>query len=166
MSAKTSDPTSRTIRRILQALHLVVAVGFCVLLAVGAWRGVGEVRPTRPVTPKAVDTCVEMAGNLRQELLERLATFPHAVSVAEEGRAFEKWSVAFRGRLVDASASCNPPEAATPEQKKLVREAFISVTRSLDLSAITATHWARHLGPSLDDSAEAIREAGESARSP
>lgn len=159
MSSKSSDPTSRTIRRVLQALHLVVAVGFCVLLAIGAWRGVDQVRPSRPLKPMAAAGCVQMAGQLRQELLERLASFPHAVSAAEEGRAFENWSVEFRGRLVDAAATCRSPEGATAEQKKALRDAFTSVTRSLDLSAITATHWARHLGPSLDESAEAIEEA-------
>lgn len=163
MSAKTSDPTSRTIRRILQALHLVVAVGFCVLLALGAWRGVDQVRPSRPLQPMDVDGCVKMAGELRQELLERLATFPHAQSAAEEGRAFENWSVQFRGRLVDASAACKNPVGATAEQQRLIKEAYTSVTRSLDLSAITATHWARHLGPSLDDSAEAIEAASAAA---
>lgn len=159
MSAKSSDSTSRTIRRILQALHLVVAVGFCLLLAIGAWKGVDQVRPSRPLQPMAAGDCAKMAGKFRQELLERLATFPHAVSAAEEGRAFENWSVEFRGRLVDASATCRSPEGATAEQRKAIREAFTLVTRSLDLSAITATHWARHLGPSLDESAEAIEGA-------
>src|SRR5690606_33805283 len=38
-------------------------------------------------------------------------------------------------------------------------EAFGAVIRTLDLAAISATHWARHLGPALDDAARAIERA-------
>lgn len=163
MSAEIRDPLSKKIRRLLQGLHLVVAVGFCCLLAAGAWRGIAEIRPVKPIVPAAVSTCTDEAGKLRSDLLDRLAAFPRGASSAEEGKAFERWSVAFRGRLNDSRARCSPPAGASADQVAAVKKAFAAVTRSLDLSLITATHWARHLGPSLDESAEAI-EAARAAR--
>lgn len=159
MSEGTRDPQTRVYRRVFTGIHLVVAVLFCAMLAVGVWRGLAQIRPARPVQPEAVPACVAHAEDLREELLRRLASFPTAASAAAEGQAFEKWSVAYRARLLDARARCLKPEGASASQAEAVKVAFDAVVRTLDLSAITATHWARHLGPSLDDAADAIERA-------
>ena len=49
MSDKGRDPQYRYFRRTLQGLHFAIAGIFGVLLALGAWRGVGEIRPERSV---------------------------------------------------------------------------------------------------------------------
>lgn len=158
MSADTRDPQLRLYRRLFQGAHGVVALVFCSLLAAGVWKGIREVRP-RPTESAPVGACVEEAARLRGELLERLASFPSAASAAEEGRAFENWSVTYRGRLMDARARCRRPEGATEAQAAAIRDAFDAVVRTLDLSAIAASHWARHLGPSLDETTRAIEAA-------
>ncbi len=159
MSADTRSPETRIYRRVFTGIHMLVAVIFCSMLAAGVWRGIGEIRPEKPVTPAPMDRCVERAAELRQELLGRMATFPTADSAAAEGEAFEQWSVAYRARLLDARARCLKPEGASKAQAQAAKAAFDAVVRTLDLSAITATHWARHLGPALDEAAEAIEHA-------
>jgi hypothetical protein len=159
VSAETRSPETRIFRRVFTGVHMVVAVIFCSMLAAGVWRGIAEIRPEKPVTPAPMDACVERAAELRSELLGRLATFATAASAAAEGEAFEQWSVAYRARLLDARARCLKPVDATKAQAQAAKTAFDAIVRTLDLSAISATHWARHLGPSLDDAAEAIEHA-------
>jgi len=152
-------PQTRVYRRIFQALHALVAVTFCVLLFLGVWRGLSDIRPERRLTPDSAERCVERAAELRGELLDRLGSIPHAASAAAEGQAFERWSVGYRARLLDARARCRKPADATPEQTEAIRTAYEAVIRTLDLSAISATHWARHLGPSMDEASRAIEAA-------
>ena len=161
MSEGTRDPQTKIYRRVFTGIHMLVAVVFCSMLAVGVWRGIAEIRPEKPMQPQAPQACVQQAADLREELLRRLASFPTAASAAAEGQAFEQWSVAYRARLLDARARCLRPEGSSPSQADAVKRAFDAIVRTLDLSAITATHWARHLGPALDDAAQAIEQARE-----
>lgn len=155
----TRDPRTRVYRRLFQAIHAVVAVTFCILLFLGVWRGISDIRPAKPIQPSTVASCVDRAAELRGELLDRLGSIPHADSAAAEGVAFERWSVDFRARLLDARARCKKPSDASPAQAEAVGKAYAAVVRTLDLSAISATHWARHLGPSMDEASEAISAA-------
>ncbi|WP_373045107.1 hypothetical protein [Vulgatibacter sp.] len=159
MSAETKPKQFRIYRRVFTGIHMVVAVVFGSLLAAGVWGGISEIRPARKLAPLSAAACVERAAALHDELLARLGSFPHADSAAAEGAAFEQWSVAYRARLLEARARCKKPEGGSPDQARAAQKAFGAVIRTLDLSAITATHWARHLGPSLDDAAGAIEEA-------
>lgn len=158
----TADPPlSRVLRRLFQGIHLVVAVLFGSLLLAGVWNGLADIRPEKGLPAASVQVCVSDADRLRGELLDRLAAFPAAEAAAEEGTAFEKWSVKYRARLLDAKARCNPPAGASKAQAKALAKAFATITRTLDLSQIHATHWARHLGPSFDDATRAIKAARE-----
>lgn len=157
--ADTRDPRTRVFRRTFQAAHAIVALVFCALLATGVWRGLSEIRPAKATPPGTVGVCLERVAALRGELLDRLGSIPRAASAAAEGRAFERWSVEYRARLLAARAACNRPEGASAAQAEALREAFGAVIRTLDLAAISATHWARHLGPALDDAARAIERA-------
>lgn len=160
--ADSRDPRTRYFRRAFLGIHVLVTLVFAVALTTGVWRGISEIRPARTTPPGDVAACLDRLEDLRAELLERLGSFPNATSAAAEGRAFGEWSVEYRARLLSARASCKKPAGASPAQAEAIREAFGAVVRTLDLSAISATHWARHLGPSLDET----RELLEAARKP
>lgn len=149
----------RTFRNVFLGVHALIAGTFCVLVTLGVVRGLTELRPPKPATPLSFEGCVREADELREELLDRLAAFSHSPSAAEEADAFGPWAVGFRGRFATARARCSPPAGASGSQTKSLAEAFTSIRRALDLSEIQATHWSRHLGPALDESASAIRVA-------
>lgn len=149
----------RLFRRGFLGFHALIAGAFCVLITLGVVRGLTEIRGPKPAAPLGALACVEQVEGLREELLDRLAAFSHSRSAAEEADAFGPWAMGFRGRYADAKARCSPPKDASREQARAVAQAFEAVRRALDLSEIQATHWSRHLGPALDESADALRQA-------
>lgn len=148
----------RLFRRIFTSVYGLVALIFSLLIIAGVVRGLTEIRGPRPAPRLELARCIEQMEALREELVDRLAAFPHSPSAAEEANAFGPWAVEFRGRFVQTKARCNPPEGATQAQAAGVREGLATIRRALDLSEIQATHWSRHLGPALDESAEALEE--------
>lgn len=154
-----TDRSGRLFRRIFLALYALVALAFCTLITVGVIRGLTEIRGPRPAPPLGAGPCLERVEALRKELLDRLAAFAHSPSAAEEANAFGPWAVEFRGRFEQTRARCNPPEGASAELADAIRESLRSIRRALDLSEIQATHWSRHLGPALDESAESLSKA-------
>ena|GEM_PF-1714182 len=161
MSSPTdaTNRTARTFRRIFLALYVLVALSFCALITLGVARGLGEIRGPRPAPPLDAASCLERVAALREELLDRLAAFPRSPSAAEEANAFGPWAVEFRGRFEQTRARCSPPAGASAELAGAIRDSLKSIRRALDLSEIQATHWSRHLGPVLDESAEDLERA-------
>lgn len=153
----------RLFRRGFLGIHALIAGAFCVLITLGVIRGLTEIRGPKPAAPLGATACVEQVEALRGELLDRLAAFSRSTSAAEEADAFGPWAMGFRGRFADAKARCSPPLGASKEQARSIAEAFDAVRRALNLSEIQATHWSRHLGPALDESADAIRQARQQA---
>jgi len=149
--------TPRLFRRIFLAFYALVALVFCALIVVGVVRGLGEIRGPRPAPPLPAASCLERLEALRVELLDRLAAFPRSPSAAEEADAFGPWAVEFRGRFEQTRARCSPPADGSAELAAAIRESLKSIRRALDLSEIQATHWSRHLGPVLDESAENLQ---------
>ncbi|AKU90397.1 hypothetical protein [Vulgatibacter incomptus] len=156
MSSSSRDPRGRFLRIVFLAVHVSIAAVFSLLLIAGVWRGLAEVRPPRAKPALDVDSCSEELTRLRAELLARIAAFSSSASAAAEGRTYEGWVVRFRGRVDGARQRCAPPEGASLEKAKAVGVAFDALVRAIDLSEIHATHWSRHLGPALDESAAAI----------
>lgn len=159
MSAPARDPRGRFFRRLFLGIHVSIAAIFGVLLTWGVWQGLAEIRPIRTQPKVDVSACAGELSKLRQELVVRLAGFPSAPSAAKEGREYEKWAVRFRHRVASSRQRCSPPKDATAVQSQAVAEAYEALLRSVDLSEIQATHWSRHLGPSLDEAAAAIERA-------
>lgn len=158
-SERAAERNGRLFRGIFTSLYGIVALVFSILIIAGVVRGLTEIRGPRPAPRLGPSECLERMEALRGELVDRLAAFPHSPSAAEEANSFGPWAVEFRGRFVQTRARCNPPEGATSEQAASIREALTSIRRALDLSEIQATHWSRHLGPALDESAEALEQA-------
>ncbi len=158
------ERTGRLFRRVFTSIYGLVALAFSLLIILGVVRGLTEIRGPRPAPKLGASACLDELETLREELLDRLAAFPRSPSAAEEANAFGPWAVEFRGRFVQTQARCSPPEGATKEQAVAVREGLVSIRRALDLSEIQATHWSRHLGPALDESAEALQRARRQLR--
>ncbi|HEY0839780.1 MAG TPA: hypothetical protein VGD74_06305 [Vulgatibacter sp.] len=159
MSAPARDPRGRFFRRLFLGIHVSIAAIFGLLLTWGVWKGLAEIRPIRAQPKVDVSACAGELSKLRQELVERLAGFASAPSATKEGRAYEEWAVRFRHRVASSRQRCAPPKDATAAQSQAVAEAYDALLRSVDLSEIQATHWSRHLGPSLDEAAAAIERA-------
>lgn len=156
---RASERSGRLLRRIFTSVYGLVALVFSLLITIGVVRGLTEIRGPRPAPPLAAEACLERIEALREELLDRLAAFARSTSAAEEANAFGPWAVEHRGRYEQTRARCNPPAGANPAQTEAIRDALTHLRRALDLSEIQATHWSRHLGPELDESAEAIDKA-------
>lgn len=159
MSAPARDPRGRFFRRLFLGIHVSVAAIFGVLLTWGVWQGLAEIRPPRAQPKVDVPACAGELSKLRQELVGRLAGFPSAASATQEGREYEKWAVKFRHRVASSRQRCTPPRDASAVQAQAVADAYDALLRSVDLSEIQATHWSRHLGPSMDEAAAAIERA-------
>lgn len=158
-SERASERSGRLFRRIFTSVYGLVALIFSLLITLGVIRGLTEIRGPRPAPRLSAEHCLERIEALREELLDRLAAFARSSSAAEEANAFGPWAVEHRGRFEQTRVRCNPPEGASPEEAKAIRAALAHIRRALDLSEIQATHWSRHLGPELDESAEALEKA-------
>lgn len=158
-SQRAGERGGRLLRRIFTVVYVLVAAGFSLLVTIGVLRGLTEIRGPRPAPQLDARSCLERLETLREELLDRLAAFSRSPSAAEEANAFGPWAVEHRGRFVQTRARCNPPRDATPAQAEAIRTALTHIRRALDLSEIQATHWSRHLGPELDESADALDAA-------
>jgi hypothetical protein len=150
--------------RLVIAVYLAVATLFCGLLVVGVGADLWRMRPLEEGAPQPVAACVAAAEQLRGELLARLSTLPTAAVASEEVDAFQRWSVVYRSRALEARARCSPPAGASPVQVDAVRGAFDAVVRLLDQSEVQAAHWARHVGPALDRAAAAVERARSISR--
>jgi len=161
----TDDPrtpaSGRFFRRLFLGIHAALAATFCLLLITGIWNGLEEIRPPRAQPRLTASACAEELSALHQEFQSRLTGFATARSSAEEGRAYASWVVQFRARIAAARRRCSPPLESPQAKVEAIDEAFRALLRSVDLSEVQATHWARHLGPSLDRAAAAIETASE-----
>lgn len=146
-------------RRLFLGIHATIAAVFSLLLVAGIWSGISDIRPPRKQPRASAAVCAEELARLHTEFQQRLAGFATARSSAQEGKDFERWVVRYRAEVASSRQRCSPPLEVSGEKAGQFERAFRSLLRSVDLSEVQATHWARHLGPALDQANEAIEEA-------
>jgi hypothetical protein len=155
-SSQPSTRTGRILRRVFLGVHITVAVGFCLLLAIGITRHLRALNPPTRPPPGDVAGCVTEIEGLHAELVARLAALPTSRPASDQAPAFDVWSRPFRVRVETAGLRCAHPANATPGEARTLRRAIAKLTRFLDLSEIHVAHWSRHIGPAADEALEAL----------